>query len=266
MSALAVLLYGLAVADLVRASPLTPTRRPVVVPAALGSVSSVAVALLAGLTTWRDAMLVVVAVATVVAWVLLAERALRHARTAGWALAAPLTGAALVMALSGWSSQVYGPFARWLEWTGIPLLANAEPEFALLVPALLLLQLSTGNVVVRLVLTHVGAISANSGPQPSDQLRGGRVLGPMERVFILGLGLAGEVTAASLVIAAKGLIRWPELQSARRAQQRPRPILPNGADAEPAPPTIDELTEYFLVGSFISWLVAMSCLALSRFI
>jgi hypothetical protein len=262
VSAVAVLFYGLAVADLVRASPLTASR-PVVVPAVVGSLGSVVVALLAGLTAWRDAALVVVAMATVVAWVVLAERALRHDRTAGWALAAPLAGTALVVALSGWSSAVSGPFARWLEWTGIPLLVEADPQVALLVPALVLLQLATGNVVVRLVLTHVGAISAEGRPQPSDQLRGGRVLGPMERIFILGLGLAGEVTAASLVIAAKGLIRWPELQSARRAQQRPRPIVP-GRDPEPAPPTIDELTEYFLVGSFISWLVAMSCLALSR--
>mgnify|MGYP002652878805 CR=1 FL=1 len=44
-----------------------------------------------------------------------------------------------------------------------------------------------------------------------------RLLGPLERVLILGLGLAGQVTAASLVIAAKGLIRFPELQSSSRA-------------------------------------------------
>ena len=54
-----------------------------------------------------------------------------------------------------------------------------------------------------------------SEPQPSDQLRGGRLLGPMERVLILGLGLAGQLTAAGLVIAAKGLIRFPELQAKR---------------------------------------------------
>ena len=38
-----------------------------------------------------------------------------------------------------------------------------------------------------------------------------------ERVFILGLGLAGQVTAAGLVIAAKGLIRFPELQAQAKA-------------------------------------------------
>ena len=66
----------------------------------------------------------------------------------------------------------------------------------------------------------------------------------MERVFILGLALAGQVTAASIVVAAKGLLRFPELSS-RRDQER-----------------IHLLTEYFLVGSFVSWLVALSSLVL----
>ena len=66
----------------------------------------------------------------------------------------------------------------------------------------------------------------------------------MERVFIVGLGLAGHLTAASIVIAAKGLLRFPELQS-RSDQHR-----------------IHQLTEYFLVGSFVSWLIALSSLVL----
>jgi hypothetical protein len=66
----------------------------------------------------------------------------------------------------------------------------------------------------------------------------------MERVFIVGLGLAGNLIAASIVIAAKGLLRFPELQS-KGEQVR-----------------IHRLTEYFLVGSFVSWLVALSSLVL----
>ena len=62
----------------------------------------------------------------------------------------------------------------------------------------------------------------------------------MERLVILGLGLAGEYGAASIVIAAKGLLRFPEIQAA----------------ALPPPPSsrvgIDDVTEYFLVGSFVS--------------
>jgi hypothetical protein len=66
----------------------------------------------------------------------------------------------------------------------------------------------------------------------------------MERVFILGLVLAGNLTAASIVVAAKGLLRFPELQS-RLDQAR-----------------IHRLTEYFLVGSFVSWLVPLASLVL----
>jgi hypothetical protein len=109
---------------------------------------------------------------------------------------------------------------------------------------------------VRLVLVQVGAIRRPGTPQASDRLRGGRLLGPMERLVILGLGLAGEVTAASLVIAAKGLIRWPELQhSGRPAEQGPPPATPEVS--------LDEITEYFLVGSFVSWIVALAALAVA---
>ena len=55
---------------------------------------------------------------------------------------------------------------------------------------------------------------------------------------------AGNLTAASIVIAAKGLLRFPELQS-RLDQTR-----------------IHRLTEYFLVGSFVSWLVPLGTLVL----
>ena len=130
----------------------------------------------------------------------------------------------------------------------------------LLVVGLLLVNLSTANVLVRLVLVAVGAmrpvlpddLATADDPQPSDQLRGGRLLGPMERVLILGLGLAGQLTAAGLVIAAKGLIRFPELQATRKDG--------SGVDGV----GIDHVTEYFLVGSFVSWLVALVSLALTR--
>ncbi len=74
----------------------------------------------------------------------------------------------------------------------------------------------------------------------------------MERVLILGLGLAGQLTAAGLVIAAKGLIRFPELQAKRDDTTTVEAV------------GIDKVTEYFLVGSFVSWLIALATLALTR--
>ena len=52
------------------------------------------------------------------------------------------------------------------------------------------------------------------------------------------------MTAASVVVAAKGLLRFPELSS-RDEQQ-----------------TVHEMTEYFLLGSFASWLVALGSFVL----
>ena len=69
-----------------------------------------------------------------------------------------------------------------------------------LLAAAFLIQLSTGNVIVRLVLAATGTTNPRYGsepdPDPELRLKGGRLLGPMERVFIVGLGLSGHLTAA----------------------------------------------------------------------
>jgi hypothetical protein len=113
-----------------------------------------------------------------------------------------------------------------------------------------LLQLVTGNQLVRLLLGSVGAVKPAGEPQPSDKLKGGRLLGPMERLLILGLGLAGQLAAATAVVAAKSIIRFPEI-NAQKAKE-------NGNIG------IDAVTEYFLVGSFASWIVALAGLALAQ--
>ena len=106
-----------------------------------------------------------------------------------------------------------------------------------------LVQLSTANLVIRLVLDAVGVPATSN----EKQLKGGRVLGPMERVLILGLGAAGSLTAASVVVAAKGLLRFPELQ---------REVAGEPIDGP------GDVTEYFLIGSFASWLSALGGVAL----
>jgi hypothetical protein len=150
---------------------------------------------------------------------------------------AGLAGGLLVMLLGGgagpadvsWPSALAGsPVAQW------------PVERVLLVTAVALVQISTVNIVVRLVLDAVG-VPANANEK---RLKGGRVLGPMERFVVVGLGMAGQLTAASIVVAAKGLLRFPELQ--------------RGSD-DPGP---SDVTEYFLIGSFTSWLAALGGLAL----
>ncbi len=167
--------------------------------------------------------------------------------------AIPLTvlGMGLLLALvaSAGPTPEGGKLGGWLDASTLPLLAGLTPDRALVILGVLLVQLSTGNVLVRLVLGASGTTSplrTSTGTAPS--LKGGRLLGPMERLLIVGLGLAGAITAASIVIAAKGLLRFPELQSASS----------DGTNG----PGIHEVTEYFLVGSFVSWTVSLTALAL----
>ncbi len=257
MSVLAVLLVGIGLADLTRSLQAGTTgwlrrfaaRRVLVLPSLVGVVAVVGVAALAGLLAEvASACLVGLAAVSTVLWLLLSERAV-HSRRQGHLVAlVALAGALLLQVLlSGWALPAGGWLADWLAWARLPWTPSAER--ALLVVGLVLLQLSTGNVIVRLVLTSIGALRPDPPAhviQPSDELKGGRLLGPLERVFILGLGLAGQVTAAGLVIAAKGLIRWPELKAK--------------SEGDPRSSGIDAVTEYFLVGSFVSWLVALVAL------
>lgn len=115
----------------------------------------------------------------------------------------------------------------------------------------MLVQLTTANHVVRLVLGSVGAVKPAGQPQASDRLKGGRLLGPMERLLIVGLGLAGQLTMASAVVAAKSVIRFPEINATRNHDEQ---------DTDHV--GIDEVVEYFLVGSFASWIFAFASLAL----
>ena len=258
MTWLAVWLVGVGVADLVRAGAGAGSTALRVAMAS----GAATVAVLAGLTALTapiDLVVLAVSLLPLVLWIRLSAQATTTG-TGHWpALASLAAGAVWLVTLSGWASPAGGLFGRWLQWADLPLVGpGAQPAHVLLVVGLLLVNLATANVVVRLVLVGVGAmrpvlpLEGDSGPQPSDQLRGGRLLGPMERVLIIGLGLAGQLTAAGLVIAAKGLIRFPELQAKRDDRTSVDGV------------GIDAVTEYFLVGSFVSWLVALVSLALTR--
>ncbi|AFM19352.1 hypothetical protein Mycch_4650 [Mycolicibacterium chubuense NBB4] len=243
MGALAVFLIAVGVADICR--KLSAHRR---LPLAAGPLTVVACAALAGLWHRGDVVLLIVAAAVSVAWVALGSAAEHTGSRQGRALAVFGAGILLMVAFGGWSSEVAGPVGRWLPWVG---LEQVEPSRALMIVGVVLLQLVTANQLVRLILGAVGAVRPAGVPQPSDRLKGGRLLGPMERLLIVGLALGGQFGAASAVIAAKGIIRFPELNAARKES------------AEPGGSGIDEVTEYFLVGSFASWLIALAGLALT---
>lgn len=243
MSWLAMLLIGVALTDLVHS--VKPVR---IVPECTAAIATILLGLACGLTDSRDVVALLVIAFAVLLWGQTVTRGLGPGGRA-WVPLLVLGGAvALALVAAPAATPAGGLLAEWLSRDPWPTLARTDPDRALLVAGAVLAQMSTANVVVRLVLAATGTVNPaqhGTSTDPEMRLKGGRLLGPMERLLILGLGLAGHLTAASIVIAAKGLLRFPELQS-RAEQER-----------------IHQLTEYFLVGSFVSWLFALCSLAIA---
>ncbi|KAA0104213.1 hypothetical protein [Mycolicibacterium sp. P1-5] len=245
MSAVAVFLIAIGCADIVRR--LTSTQWPAVI---TGPAVAISTAALCGLWHLADLLVIGIAAIAAVGWELSCTRAERAGRR-GQAVPLVLFGVvlAVLMLLSGLESPVTGPVKAWVGWAAVPGLGSVDPTRMVLVAGVVLLQLVTGNQLVRLLLGSVGSVKPAGEPQPSDRLKGGRLLGPMERLLIFGLSLAGQLAAATAVVAAKSIIRFPEI-NAQKARE-------NGGIG------IDDVTEYFLVGSFASWIVALGGLALT---
>ncbi len=241
MSAVAVFLIAVGIADLCRRGV-----RAAWFPLAVGPVVVVVFAAVCALWHVGDIALLVPGAAAAVLWNWLCTHTERSGKRQAAPLAVLAATLALLTVLSGWSSDVHGVAARWSTWVHLPL-THVTPTRLLMVVGVVLVQFATGNQLVRLVLGTVGAVRPAGEPQPSDRLKGGRLLGPMERLLILSLGVGGQVAAASAVVAAKGIIRFPELSAQKNR---------NGEVG------IDEVTEYFLVGSFASWLLALGGIAL----
>jgi hypothetical protein len=246
MSALAVLLIAVGIGDVCRR--LIRLRW---LPTVMALAVIAACVLLGGLWHLGDLPLLVIVATTSVAWLLLCGRAERT----GTHQAVPLTvfgvGVTVLILLSGWGSEVGSLIGRWSTWAGLFGDHPVDPDRLLMIVGVLVVQLATGNQLVRLVLGSVGAVRPVGEPQPSDRLKGGRLLGPMERLLILGLGLGGQLTMATAVVAAKSIIRFPEITAQK-----------NGTAGVGIDIGISEVTEYFLVGSFASWILAFGGLAL----
>lgn len=239
MAVLGAFLGALGVSDLFRASDdnTSPRRRAVVLAVGLATLAAL---LLAGGATARHWALAAPLALALAAWTLGSAEA----------LAAPTRRIPRVVAFAGLGVGVAvgllladGDPGHWPPLLSGPLTAVPFHQ-AVLVLGVALVQLATANVIVRLTLEAVGVPTA-----PGERrLKSGRVLGSMERLFILGLGMTGAFTAAAAVVAAKGLLRYPDVKADQKnaaAGVRPNPV-----------------SEYFLIGSFASWLVAVGGLAI----
>lgn len=101
---------------------------------------------------------------------------------------------------------------------------------AVVIAAVALVLTVPANWAVRLVLRLVRVET------PNDTNRAGRWIGILERLLVYVLVISGQAAAAGIVVAAKSILRFPEISS------KPQQIAP----------------EYVLVGSLASWLLAFA--------
>lgn len=151
-----------------------------------------------------EAALAVATLAGVGTWPWISTRRVHDwsARHAAVTLLAAGTGVAAVVASAGhWPNADGGPIARWLAGLPYPLLAGTGSDRMLLGAGVGVVLLASGNAVVRLVLAAAGARTLAA----EQRLRGGRVVGPLERVLILGFASP---------------VRWPQ----PRSWSRPRAL------------------------------------------
>ncbi len=229
--------------DLLRAATDATSARRRGLLAALGVALLGCAGLAAGFDAQRFATVGVLWVVGLVVWVLASSLALNpespHHRARRAVAFAGFGVTATLLTLVGGAVTWPGLHGRMAD----TLVGTLGVDTFVLVCGVALFQLSTANLLVRLLLDAIGVPAASN----EDDLKGGRLLGPMERLVILVLAVAGELTAVAVVVAAKGLLRFPELQRSRTAE---------------GPTTV---SEYFLIGSFASWLLALGGWLLIRY-
>ncbi|MEV7607846.1 hypothetical protein AB0N61_00025 [Microbacterium sp. NPDC089320] len=75
-----------------------------------------------------------------------------------------------------------------------------------------------------------------SASDPRAGFKGGRLIGPLERILVMILTLAAAYPILAAMLAAKGIVRFPEISRDGETGAR---------------------AEYFLVGSLVSWVIGL---------
>lgn len=150
------------------------------------------------------------------------------------------------------------------------LLREAPLAAVVTVFGVVLFLCESANIVVRIAL-HIPKTASRPVDESSDDempvaetpadasavdltrvdltrvdLKGGRLIGPLERLLIVALVLAGFPPIVAALVAAKGIVRFPEIADDVR----------NGDGLS------GTKAEYFLVGSLVSWAVAGAAVTL----
>jgi hypothetical protein len=239
---LSLTILGFAGADLVRWSPERVSRARTVMAALVAAVVTVVPACLSGLPAHDVVFLEVGILPVVIVWLLFdqygkASRLPLREVGPGYQLAWILVALVAAFAISGLIGAVSGALGQWYSGLPFGFVRTIDVDQFLLGLSATLFVLATSNRIVRLVLQAAGTPDLIEG---ETKLSGGRILGPMERLFVIAMVVSGNLAAAAALIAAKGFLRLPEIRS--NTDQR------GGVG--------DQVTEYFLIGTFASLLIA----------
>lgn len=79
-------------------------------------------------------------------------------------------------------------------------------------------------------------VERHAASTPHTGFKGGRLIGPLERIIVLLLTLTAAYPVLAAMLAAKGIVRFPEISKDGTTGAR---------------------AEYFLVGSLVSWVIAL---------
>lgn len=159
-----------------------------------------------------------------------------------------------------------GPRARAVLWRATTLVllvavlaltqaaASSPAQSACAVAGVVLLLTDPANdVVAALLYTVRPAAWWHGGRQPVAReglLGGGRWIGTLERLLVLLLAFSTAAAAIAAVVAAKGVIRFPEISA---DAPRPSRDQPQGGERG----LVGAKAEEFLIGSFASWGLAL---------
>ena len=110
-------------------------------------------------------------------------------------------------------------------------------DLAILTIGVTAFLLESSNLVVRAALAgeHTWRPDESRGAT-GGSFKGGRLIGPLERLIVFMLTLTAAYTLLAAMLAAKGIVRFPEISKDGETGAR---------------------AEYFLVGSLVSWLSAL---------
>lgn len=202
--------------------------------------TATAVGLLSGLRYWSIAVLVILG-GILYARSVWPGDAMNSPREAKCELAIVGSLLSTALFLSAWLGGAGRPFTTWFYRLPLDGAQHVTATQALLGICGAVFLLASANRIVRATLVIAGnSLAKRSTESKPDAMRGGRYIGIAERLIVAGMLLAGSAAGAGIIIAAKSVIRLPELRS--RVQS---------TDGAP-----DEIAEYFLIGTLTSMVVA----------